>query len=33
MVSAGSVEVFKERLQKFCETKKGCLKDQSPGVI
>ena len=28
VVSAGSIEVIKERLQKFCEVKKGCLKDQ-----
>ena len=28
MVTAGSVEVFKERLQKFCEKRIGCLKDQ-----
>ena len=28
VVSAGSIEVFKERLRKFCEKKKGCLKDQ-----
>ena len=28
MVTAGGVEVFKERLRKFCEKKKGCLKDQ-----
>ena len=28
VVTAGSVEVFKKRLRKFCEKKKGCLKDQ-----
>ena len=28
VVTAGSVEVFKERLRKFCKKKKGCLKDQ-----
>ena len=28
VVTAGSVEVFKERLRKFCEKRKGCLKDQ-----
>ena len=27
VVSAGSIEVFKERLRRFCEKKKGCLKD------
>jgi ribonuclease P/MRP protein subunit RPP40 len=28
VVTAGNVEVFKERLRKFCMKKKGCLKDQ-----
>ena len=40
VVSAGSVEVFKERLRKFCELKKGLFKEsiviaqsRSPGAI
>ena len=28
VVTAGSVDVFKERLQKFCEKRIGCFKDQ-----
>ena len=27
MVSAGSIDDFKERLQKFSDARKGCLKD------